>query len=181
MLDELDANNAGLKDLALHDCFWEIGVSQKSASVAEAGQLRVIEFTNDLGKPTVDHVYATVIKAIANPNYREIPYPKHIPKNIILLDASILDAKQAPKLTKKLLAKGITMHIEKDVRADKELLAKWKAAGSQPRRTAQSGVPKKSCIKCSKDIDGKASQCSTCKAVIYCSPECAVSLYNLRS
>ena len=35
--------------------------------------------------------------------------------------------------------------------------------------------PLRGCFVCHNEIEGKASQCSACKAVIYCSPACAVS------
>lgn len=37
-------------------------------------------------------------------------------------------------------------------------------------------APSRGCICCKKDIVGKASQCSACKAVIYDSVDCAVRL-----
>jgi hypothetical protein len=36
-------------------------------------------------------------------------------------------------------------------------------------------APPRACFVCKKDIEGKLKQCSACKAIIYCSPDCAVS------
>jgi hypothetical protein len=38
--------------------------------------------------------------------------------------------------------------------------------------------PARGCFQCHEEITGKVRQCSACKAVIYCSQECAVSLRN---
>lgn len=35
--------------------------------------------------------------------------------------------------------------------------------------------PPRGCFQCHQEITGKANQCSACKAVIYCSADCAVS------
>ena len=43
-----------------------------------------------------------------------------------------------------------------------------------------SSAPNRGCFQCKKDIVGKASQCSACKAIIYCSADCAVSEFYLK-
>lgn len=38
--------------------------------------------------------------------------------------------------------------------------------------------PARGCFQCHEEINGKVRQCSACKAVIYCSPECAVKFWK---
>ncbi|KAJ3324095.1 hypothetical protein HDV06_000636 [Boothiomyces sp. JEL0866] len=158
------------------DLLWEVGVSAKACSVSENGVLKAIEFSD--GKPNVKHVVGTVMKAILDP----IDGAVKKPKVLMFLDTCLLKDGEKSQITKELKDYEMTIVSLKQLEVDYPALHAERAkeveifAPQQP--TVQQPLkmnppPPRGCFACRKEIPGKASQCSACKAVIYCSADCA--------
>jgi hypothetical protein len=157
---------------------WELGVSGKSCSVSEEGILRAIEFTIDLAKPSVSHVLSTVKKAMLEP--RDPQSVIHKPEFVVFLETVILSESERKKVTDSLAKLDVTVTTLDELKRDRPELFDIKKALPFVNRPLESKEvipfneqPPRGCFSCRKDIPGKASQCSACKAVIYCSAECA--------
>ena len=171
-----------------HNVTWELGISSKSVSVADQGALRAMEFTANLSRPTTQHILETIAKAIMNPIEQE---NKSIvkPDCIVALETSILSIEERAALAEMLSVFSIKLLDMAELDKFPEYnRARVSAAASSPITPfaiphAPTGpqeplpylaTPSRGCVSCKKEILGKASQCSACKAVIYCSVECAV-------
>ncbi|KAH6584561.1 hypothetical protein BASA60_000925 [Batrachochytrium salamandrivorans] len=170
------------------EAVWEIGVSNRAVSVAEEGVVRLIAFTKDLRPPTANHIVATLIKAIARPEAID-PLPVHRPNISVFLPsricsdavvakvAAIMKAKCGMRiLTNEALAPELDGIKEK--RRQELLRMKVQEEVKVPRGIKNPDVkllpmPNRFCFTCKKEITTKPSQCSACKAVIYCSADCA--------
>jgi hypothetical protein len=161
-------------DVAIEETVWFIGTSQKSCSVAEAGVLRAIEFTEFLNKPDVEHILLTVLKAIVEPLDSTLKVVK--PAYIVFLDTVSQTKKDKTLIGKRLEEYGIKLTTANSLRVTKPDLFKLKIPVNTPVKESipYNPQPKRGCFNCRTEIEGKASQCSACKAVIYCSVECAV-------
>jgi hypothetical protein len=170
------------EELKLVPCIWEIGVSERACSVAEDGVLRAIEFTIDLKKPTVSHIIATLKKAIAEPIEEEMEKQK--PEFVVFLDTVVLSSEQQKFIKNELKEKlNVTISTMEKLHSERPELFDIKKSIPVPTipqfQTDEKEIPfnekpPRGCFNCRSDIVGKASQCSACKAVIYCSADCAV-------
>lgn len=159
---------------------WEIGISERSMSIAEDGELKGFEFTIDLKIPSVSHCYEAFKKAICEPLDGKNPLSK--PAYVIFLDSVILPQNQIQLLTERLESTlGIKVTTKEEIAQQKpELLApkqttpdiSFSPAGKQ-EAIPFNPQPTRGCCSCRTDIVGKVCQCSACKAVIYCSVVCA--------
>ncbi|EGF82527.1 hypothetical protein BATDEDRAFT_34496 [Batrachochytrium dendrobatidis JAM81] len=170
------------------EAIWEIGVSAKSASVVEEGVVRVVAFTKNLRPPTAEHIVATLIKAIARPEFLT-KSPVRRPKIAMFLSsrtcsdaivskvASIMNDKCGIRVTTSEALAPELSKIQK--KRSKEILQQEaKDQVTTPRGVKNLDIkllpmPNRFCFTCKKEILTKPSQCSACKAVIYCSAECA--------
>lgn len=194
---EEEVEEAGLQEAAAKaptsNLIWEIGVSERSASVAEDGRVRTIAFTKDLRPPTSSHIIATIIKAIAAPDYHNGMVIRR-PNVAIFLETRMCSDKVVEDVTAGLSRLGIRIATMESIKGELPVLTKKHdeeiAGERQGEALADAAaaivvpkpdpsvkflpMPARSCFACKKEIDGKASQCSACKAIIYCSPECSV-------
>jgi hypothetical protein len=69
-----------------------------------------------------------------------------------------------------MLSKRKTELFKQQQEAQKKL-----AESSKDAQIEWAPAPNRGCFQCHEEITGKVQQCSACKAVIYCSSECAVS------
>ena len=146
---------------------WEIATSSKATSVSCKGAIRAIEFSDSI--PTPEHVAATTVRAIVDPSYHGAQMAACRPKVAILLaTANLEDVGRTREL---LLQYEINLVLQKD--CDVELLAKWRQQATVVIPPTMAIQPNRGCHVCHRDIAGKASQCSACKAIIYCSAACA--------
>jgi hypothetical protein len=165
---------------------WELATSKKSVCVAEPGRVRVFESIHKEIKPKF--VIAAITKATLAPDFPftnilskpEIKLEK--PKTILLLDTHQMKQETVQKVKEELKSKmQIDLITETELNQNKELLEQYT---KQVPATYQlsNEIPKRGCHVCHNDIPGKASQCSACKAIIYCSKECAViiNVFNIR-
>ncbi|KAJ3371790.1 hypothetical protein HDU91_004935 [Kappamyces sp. JEL0680] len=165
---------------------WELGVSGRSASVSAQGILRAIEFTPRLTKPTPAHVVATLLKAIVEPIDKDSKIEK--PEVVAFLDTVLLNEKEKATIIKQLASLSIKAVSMEALKRDMPELAKKRTevaapapapVAAPPTATGPQQVlpfnpaPPRGCVLCKKDIAGKASQCSACKAIIYDSADCA--------
>ncbi|KAJ3276599.1 hypothetical protein HDV01_004132 [Terramyces sp. JEL0728] len=158
------------------ELLWEVGVSGKACSVSENGVLKAIEFSG--GKPNAKHVVSTVMKAILDPVDGAVKKPKVL----IFLDTCLLNENEKKQITKELKEYEMAIinlkQLETDYPAlyaerskEVEIFAPQQPTVQQPLK--MNPPPPRGCFACRKDIPGKASQCSACRAVIYCSSDCA--------
>jgi hypothetical protein len=168
-------------------------VSGRSASVTEKGVLRAIEFTPRLTKPTPSHVVATILKSIADPIENDDTISR--PSVMVLLETVQINEKELKEITKRMSKYDIKVVTMEVLWSEMPELAKSREdfpdtpvqcipVITKPSPSANEPVPfnpppLRGCFTCKKDIPGKASQCSVCKAVIYCSGDCAVRSYRL--
>lgn len=158
--------------------------------VAEPGSLRVIEFTKTLSLPTAKFTVAAVIKAIVDANYPNLnttaPFKIQKPKTAVMLETSQLSKDSIVTVKEELLKQvNIELITEEEMRNNPTLLDQYNS--QVPKTNARPGnlgmqangePPLRGCHVCHNDIPGKASQCSACKAIIYCGKECAVNIFN---
>ncbi|KAJ3325529.1 hypothetical protein HDU76_013147 [Blyttiomyces sp. JEL0837] len=164
-----------------NDAIWEIGVSGKSASVAEEGNLLGFEFSKSGNVPTVDEIAYTIVKAIARPADGQ---PPRRPQAAMFLTTRVISDDVAGQVSKKVnewiglrveTAENIAAELPAMLEKRKAVLAKSSPqTPPQPQQKIQMQPhPKRGCLVCRKEIEGKARQCSACKAIIYCSQECS--------
>lgn len=130
-----------------------IGISDQAISVSENGILRGIEFSRDL--------YKVLKKAIAYPRSGD----SYLPETVCFVNSSAAFEKDINQITKL----GITIGNYKDF----EVKAKRPTDAGQTASTGLLPQPNRGCFVCHKEIESKPSQCSACKAVIYCGGACA--------
>ncbi|KAL2919138.1 hypothetical protein HK105_201411 [Polyrhizophydium stewartii] len=173
------------------DAIWQIGVSSRSASVAEEGAVRLVAFTKDLRPPTAKHIVATLVKAMVRPEFMgdlEIQRPKLA---IFLPSRTCSDAVVAQvAATMKERFDMRVVSAEQIASEMPEIQKRRQAQIAEAQRKANAGAPlpvpgiknpniklqaqpNRHCFNCKKEIETKPSQCSACKAVIYCSGECS--------
>ncbi|KAI8911062.1 hypothetical protein EDD86DRAFT_204302 [Gorgonomyces haynaldii] len=175
VVDEADAYRQDAINAPVAEQVWTIGISGRSCSVAEQGTVRLIELTKDLKKPTVEHCVATLLKAIVNPGYNEKVFDKHKPDFAVVLKTQVLAQKQLDDFIERMAVFGVRVYTEDQVDKTPELSKKYRVTVEEPAPgpVKFNPQPDRGCYVCKKDIAGKASQCSACKAIIYCSPDCA--------
>jgi hypothetical protein len=179
LLDE-DYYTEKAKATPVEQQIWYIGTSERACSVTESGVLRAIEFTADLGRPTAEHIFLTVLKAIIEPVDVGDETAARKPLYVVYLDTADVTEAEKSIVEAKLNKYDINTSTINSIRiSDPQLLEKASqiqadAPVSPPQDIPFNEQPKRGCFNCRKEIDGKASQCSACRAVIYCSVECAV-------
>ncbi|KAI8822995.1 uncharacterized protein EV422DRAFT_387526 [Fimicolochytrium jonesii] len=168
---------------------WEIGVTNTAVAVAEDGNLRTFEAAEGGKKVTAAFIAAAIVKAISAPS-QELKVQR--PKIVSFLHSRQCSPRDIKDVGKKLELYGIRVDTAEALEAElapyyekrKADMAKGPQiplvlptspvgpapAGEKPQFGPQ---PNRGCFTCKKEIDGKASQCSACKAMIYCSAECS--------
>jgi hypothetical protein len=163
---------------------WELGTTKRSVCVAEPGRVRVFESIHTEIKPKF--VIAAITKATLAPDYPfsnilskpQIKLEK--PKAVLLLDTHQMKEETVKKVKNELKSKmQIDLITQTELNQNKELLEQYTKQVPTTYKISND-IPKRGCHVCHTDIPGKASQCSACKAIIYCSKECAV-IINLTS
>ncbi|KAJ1554572.1 hypothetical protein HK405_004659, partial [Cladochytrium tenue] len=169
-----------IKDAPVTEAIWQIGVSGKAVAVSEEGTLLAFEFSKSGRIPTVEEVVTTLFKAISKP----VEGRPRRPRVAMVLATSPLTpaavGQVAAKVAEKLELRIATQDaLEPEMTELKERrkteVAKIKAATpvATPQKPTMQPPPRRACFVCKKEIEGKPRQCSSCKAIIYCSPECA--------
>ncbi|KAI8802992.1 hypothetical protein BJ742DRAFT_512482 [Cladochytrium replicatum] len=165
------------------DQLWQVGVTARSVSVSEAGVLRSIQFTPKGTLPTSDDVLSALAAAILTP-IEDVMLPAPLPV-IKPRKVGFLQTRQCPDqvitslhnlLEKKgyEIAAGKLEELEAEVaESRKKVLEEEAAVRKAATKVEFIPTPKRVCFVCSKEIAEKPSQCSVCKAVIYCSADCA--------
>ncbi|KAI8841700.1 hypothetical protein BC829DRAFT_420531 [Chytridium lagenaria] len=174
-----------------HRCRLANRVSNKAVAVSEEVNLRAIEFSANGKAPTSSDIVVAVLKAIVTPSDQgEARRPKVA---MVLSTRMISDSvvKKAAAELKELV--GIRLETQEALEAElPALLAKRKeevekikktapqvdaavpGAAAAPAKAAEmAATPNRACFVCKEEIKGKTKQCSACKAIIYCSAECA--------
>ncbi|KAJ3000030.1 hypothetical protein HDV02_000982 [Globomyces sp. JEL0801] len=188
LLGDIDSYRDAVLEASPVDTLWEIGTSKQTASIQEDGVLRAIEFTKDALIPTPEHCVITLLKSIIDPIDPESSVISK-PKVLLFLETFILTNEQKSEI-KELLKEFDIDCVEVDELSQKypQLLEQRLAFVAPPNPVESfqlpteqapgepikpNSPPPRGCFACKKEILGKASQCAACKAVIYCSPECA--------
>ena len=130
-----------------------IGISDKAISVTENGSLRCIEFSNDLFK--------VLKKSIALPRSGD----RYLPETICFVNAATGLDNEITRITNL----GISVGDYKDL----GVKAKRVVESGNSGPTGLQPQPNRGCFVCHNEIESKPSQCSACKAVIYCGAACA--------
>jgi hypothetical protein len=172
---DLDYYTDKLDQLKTEQVVFEIGISNKSCSVSDNGVLRAIEFTENLLKPSVEHIVTTIIKSIVEPIELQELTPKR-PAFVVYLETSQITDQEKQKIKAILDKYLIETTTITQLRIQKPELVKAPVAPfipGVPQLAPWNEQPNRGCFNCRKEIEGKASQCSACKAVIYCSVDCA--------
>lgn len=148
---------------------WMVGITKKSVSVVSSqGLLKSLEFITTSDSLN-DFIFDTILQAIKFP--RDVPASSAAkPKEIYFLNQPHPDTALSARLAKI----GIKVTATKPSQPSSE---GQKSAPLQqlPQEQIQfNAQPNRGCISCHQEIIGKKpSQCSACKAVIYCSSTCA--------
>ncbi|KAJ3416926.1 hypothetical protein HDV05_007984 [Chytridiales sp. JEL 0842] len=179
------------------ETIWQIGVSNKAVSVSEEGMLRSIEFSKSGKLPTVDEIVFAFLKAIVSPLDPTMPVVK--PKFAMVLSTRMISEKVVKQVAAKIKEDiNVRIDLQENLEAEmpafiEERLALTEKLNNAPsalapqvqqqlqqngQPAAQTGptfieTPKRACFVCKTEIADKPRQCSACKAIIYCSPECA--------
>ncbi len=118
------------------------------------------------------------------------------PGTVLVNESKFMSAKVFDQLVEKMKNYGINISTKAMLGPDlDEMLNKRKSELYKQQQETQKRMsemskeakiefapqPLRGCFKCHQEISGKASQCSACKAVIYCSPDCAVSFSILKN
>ncbi|KAI9199856.1 uncharacterized protein BJ171DRAFT_199257 [Polychytrium aggregatum] len=180
---------------------WLIGYSAKAVSVTEDGNLRAIDFTYHGGVPTVEDVEIALLKAIVRPMMGQPAKPKiaaflasrtcddklvqAVGQAFESFKVRITTVEESQAELEELKKKRGSEHrsipggpasvpAPGSVAAVGAAAAAAAAAAPAPDKKPEFiKQPNRGCFVCHQDIDGKPSQCSACKAVIYCGPACA--------
>ena len=184
-------------ELESTEAVWTVGLSAKSASVSEEATLRLMEFLPPKARPSVDFLFGLLIKAMVDPTALVEDADASVDSNqfkkrpavVAFLSSEFVTDDMLDHLAKKMVAYQVRVttiakigpemdDIMKKRRV--ELFKKEQEAQKKSIETAKetpvefAPPPPRGCFQCKTDIAGKASQCSACKAIIYCSPDCAV-------
>ncbi|KAJ3002988.1 hypothetical protein HKX48_001999, partial [Thoreauomyces humboldtii] len=167
---------------------WEVGISAAAIAVSENGQLRVFETLPETGKVTAEQITAAVVKAIAAPLEG---HTVQRPKLVSFLQSRQCSEKVYAQAAESIAKFGIRVGTAEELEPElseyvvkrREEVNRLLATALQPAPPQQpapggpkpplSPAPNRGCFVCKKDIAGKASQCSACKAMIYCSTDCS--------
>lgn len=185
------------KDSTTTHALWFIGVSQKCVSVSEDGVLRAAIMTRSVPTPT--DILDTLVKAAHHPADSEY---KRRPKFAVFLDTAMCPATTMQRVMdeaakaewggikvlksmadlseselneikgKRETEKKVTGEAAKQIQMMQQQQRAMAAGQPKPDYVAQ---PSRMCFVCRKQIENgaKPSQCSACKAIIYCGPDCA--------
>ena len=187
-----------IKKLPTKESIWTVGVTAKSASVTEENGLRVMEFLSKGQTVSAKFIIALIVKAMVNPTSmidgteedEDDPTSQYQrrPSTLAFMESPLIDATLVQQVSDALVKYDIKVSTYSAVGPEMEEMFKKRRAEmfkqtkesqkhgmSQKQKVDFSPQPQRGCFQCKKDIPGKASQCSACKAIIYCSPACAVS------
>ncbi|KAJ3187565.1 hypothetical protein HK101_009367 [Irineochytrium annulatum] len=161
------------------NAIWQIGVSGKAVSVSEEISLRAIEITRSKKLPTADEIITAFLKAIVKPSDNGQPHRPHV---AMFLSTRMIPPKTVTDVAAR-LKEVLGVRIDTQEALEPELpalmvarqaeLAKMKTSAPPPTKPELQPMPNRACFVCKQEIKGKPRQCSACKAIIYCSPECA--------
>ena len=111
------------------------------------------------------------------------------PKTAVFLSSSLCSTETITQVTEQLSAYGISVSTYQNPELatllnkrrrqlfEEQKEKATKAASEYQNLAGAVGLipqPNRGCYTCKQEISGKASQCSACKAIIYCSANCAV-------
>ncbi|KAI8998324.1 hypothetical protein BC832DRAFT_594934 [Gaertneriomyces semiglobifer] len=151
---------------------WEVGVTSTAVAVSEEGMLRAFHEV-PVGKTiTADNIYTTLLKAIVQP--MDLLEPGR-PRLISFLQSRQCSQKDIEHVVQKMKSLNIKVDIAENANFEMENL-RLKRMDEMAKKSGKDKLiptPNRSCIACHKDIEAKPSQCSACKAVIYCGADCA--------
>ncbi|KAJ3212898.1 hypothetical protein HDU67_003515 [Dinochytrium kinnereticum] len=181
---ERSALEAAAPKSTVTEAIWQIGVSNKAIAVSEEASVRAIEFTANGKLPTSSDIVLAVLKAIVTPSDQG---GERRPRVAMVLSTRLVSdstVKKASKELKELL--DIRLETQEALEAEmpalllkrKEELEKAKKDSPAPQAASTEppemiAAPNRACFVCKEEIKGKTKQCSACKAIIYCSAECA--------
>ncbi|TPX67874.1 hypothetical protein SpCBS45565_g03449 [Spizellomyces sp. 'palustris'] len=184
LVEEAEELTEAAVDAPIVDEMFDVGVSGRAIAVSEDGVLRAFEtLPSGQKKATAIQIAAVLVKAMARPMDEQPVHRPHIAaflhsrqcSNDVVADV----AKRLKKFDVKVgAAEQLSSEIEEYAKKRQEETVKQSAA-QKPANLDENGkpvfisAPKRGCFVCKNEIEGKASQCSACKAIIYCSPECA--------
>ncbi|KAJ3091821.1 hypothetical protein HK102_013345 [Quaeritorhiza haematococci] len=170
----LEESKEKTKEAPSTEAIWQIGVTNKAIAVSEEGLLRLIDF---VGPPiTADDICHRVLKAITN---AADGLPVQKPRVIAFLESRRCSAKVVNAVAEKLKEYDIRASTMEELAPEMEELAKKRKEELAQKKVPQQKPdfqeqPPRSCFICRKQItQGKPSQCSACKAIIYCGAACA--------
>jgi hypothetical protein len=162
-------------DSPMANSLWQVGVGQKSVSVGCDGVLRQFHFTKSVPTST------EIVNCIKMAAFRPMEGASQQRPKLV----SFLESRQCSDATLKAVSDDFpSFKVIKNETVTKEVLethfglgaADKRASEAKENRKSTNGPPPRMCIVCSKQmVNKKPSQCSACKAVIYCGVECAVS------
>ncbi|KAJ3118796.1 hypothetical protein HDU96_008520 [Phlyctochytrium bullatum] len=181
---EKEALQSEAQKAPITEAVWHVGISSKAIAVSEEVNLRAIELTTGGKSPSAADIVLAVLKAISTPSDQGEPRRPRVAMALSTRMVSDAVIQQAAKELKDLV--DIRFETQEALEDElPELLAKRKAEVEQVRKTVPQApaapakapemapTPNRACFVCKEEIKGKTKQCSACKAIIYCSAECA--------
>ncbi|KAJ1534651.1 hypothetical protein HK096_003607, partial [Nowakowskiella sp. JEL0078] len=162
---------------------WQLGISSRAVAISEDGNLRCIEFTPSGDLPTSNDIVSAIMTAISSPHdskHLEIPFVTLRPRVISVLQTRQCEDIEVTKAIEQLkdldiridLAENLENEIE-DMKKEwsKEIQEKARVELAKKEYAPQ---PNRVCFVCRNEVVGKnPQQCGNCKAVLYCSTDCA--------
>ncbi|KAJ3106538.1 hypothetical protein HDU97_006131 [Phlyctochytrium planicorne] len=163
---------------------WSIGISNKAVAVSEEVNLRAIEITANGKTPTPADIVNAVLKAIVTPSDQE---GARRPRVAMVLSTRMVPDSTVQKAAKELKSlldirletqEALEAELPELLKKRNEELAQVKKESPQvaaaPQKAPEMAAPpNRACFVCKQEIKGKTKQCSACKAIIYCSADCA--------
>ncbi|KAJ3126479.1 hypothetical protein HK098_007461 [Nowakowskiella sp. JEL0407] len=166
------------------NAIWQVGVSSRAVSIAEDGVLRCIEFTESGSIPKSADIISAIFSAILSPieNKMQPKLPSLRPAVVSLLQTRQCDEAEVDKLIKAFAEYDLEVRVDREEVLEPEMMElkrKWnlellEKSKNGPKKE-YAPQPPRICFHCRKEIGpgGKVTQCSACKAVIFCGADCA--------
>ncbi|KAI9098233.1 hypothetical protein DFS34DRAFT_649820 [Phlyctochytrium arcticum] len=192
-LEEAEEVADNVKNAPVEKVVFDVGISAHAVAVSQDGLLRAFHVIPK-GSVSAAHISAAVVKAVALPI--ETDHNVYRPQIV-----AFLESRQCTPAVLNAAIKRLTQVLGPEVKvAPTEKIADQVKAITEERKSAlanassvndaaangAAGVkldangkpafvptPDRGCFVCKQEITEKPSQCSACKAIIYCSPECA--------
>lgn len=128
------------------------------------------------------YVVETLLKAILFPLNDQQPCK---PTHIAFMNTSVFSSKKVfPEILHAIKEYSIEACMFEDIPEKEKRITSFTNTNNQtvppknidPKTVQYNEPPPRRCYACHVEIKGKPSQCSACKAIIYCSPDCAVNI-----